>query len=367
MKCAYRVLLVLTLAPSFSGSAHSITLVCPTTSATYSVPANANTAQIQNLVTGVAPGTTLVFPAGTYAITNPIVLNSGVSLQGSLNGDTVFVSHTGQQMLWANHVSDINICAIHFDGNTTGGAQNPNGAAILVEAGSRNIHITYNLFTNNAQEGDLKMFNSDDIYFQGNASMGPGEWQPISAWMTDGNPHHNFHVTDNIFFDWQRDGVEVSGNNSTITDWHFDRNAFSVDYGHDLFNIDGGQQLAVYAGTAQNSNCTIWGNSFTVNGGVSDWAIEVWMPNISIEQNITFNTFMGLVIANCPGCEIENNSFNNYSTYYGGPFAQDGGYDHTEWIGWNVMNSTWMQGWPGGTTDYGPRPQVYQPSPPFVY
>jgi hypothetical protein len=368
MKCFYSVLLASIITICLSGAAQSITLTCPAPSTAISVPANANTAQIQNLITGVAPGTTLMFPAGIYAITDMIFLSSGVSLQGSLDGGTVFISQTGQPMFFASNVSDIDICAIHFDGNLTGGSQNPNGAALLVE-GCKNIHITYNLFTNNAQEVDLKLFNSDDVYFQGNASIGPNEWQPIAAWMTDGKPHKNFYVTDNLFNNWTRDAVEVSGTNSTITDWHFDRNAFIKDFSVQPIVY---QQLAVYAGTLQNSNSTIWGNSFTVNGanqqggGVTDWAIEVWMPNISIEENITFNVLMGVVPSHCPGCEIENNSFNNYSTYWGGPFSQDGGYDHTEWIGWNVLNGTWVQGWPGGTTDYGPRPPVYQPSPPFL-
>jgi hypothetical protein len=363
MKFITRFFLTLIVALSLSGAAHSITLVCPTTGSAVSVPRNANTAQIQNLVTGVAPGTTLVFPPGTYAITRPILLSSGVSLQGSLNGDTLFVSQTGQPMLWANNVSNINICAIHLDGNTNGGSQTPNGAAILVE-NSSDIHITYNLFTNNAQEGDLKMFNSDDIYFQANASVGPNEYQPVTAWITDGNPHMNFYVTDNLFKNWMRDAVEVSGGTSTITGWHFDRNAFSEDFGAQVLQPQGSDHIGLYSGNSQSNNNTIWGNSFTENGGVLDWAIEVFMPNTSIEQNITFNVQTGIAFSNCPGCEAENNSFNNFSLKYdNGPLHEDGGYTGAEWVGSNVWNGTWVQGWPGHT--YGTQPPVYQPSPPF--
>jgi len=75
-------------------------------------------------------------------------------------------------------------------------------------------------------------------------------------------------------------------------------------------------------------------------------------------------------VSRCPGCEIENNAFNNYNTTYNGaPLNQDGGYDHTEWVGSNVWNGNWVQGWPAdnyfAAHTYGAQPPVNQPSPPF--
>jgi hypothetical protein len=234
-------------------------------------------------------------------------------------------------------------------------------------AQSNNIHIRYNLFTNNASQDDLKVYNSDQIYFQHNVS-GPNELQPVNFWVTDGQPHSSFYVTDNIFSNWRRNAVEGGSlvgfaPCSPLTDYHFDRNMFTVVAGAD--NLPGGgEHLALYGCSSQNANNTVWGNTFAVTGGISDWAIEISIGNTTIEQNVMNNTLSDIQISACPGCVIVNNSFNNYSDQYSDtPFAPDGGYDGTEWIGTNLWNGTPVVGWPASAT-YGPAPPVYKPSTP---
>src|SRR5258708_6882933 len=74
--------------------------------------------------------------------------------------------------------SGITITNFTWNGGTRGGARY--SAAIVAEQGSNNIHVTSSKFLNNSIQSDLYIYNSDNIYFQGNTS-GPNELHPVSA------------------------------------------------------------------------------------------------------------------------------------------------------------------------------------------
>lgn len=325
---------------------------CTTSGPTVTVSLGAN---IQAAINSASPGTTLVFSPGTWRIASTIYLASGVSLQGQ--SGTRFQYGGADPMFDGDTVSNINICGINFDGGSSGGGANFPSAAILIAASS-SIHIVSNTFTNNSTEGDVVMFDSDNIYFQGNVS-GPNEREVVAGQVTDGKFHDGIFVTDNYMRGFSRMGVELQNASSYSVgfgDVHVDRNTFEAF---------GSYTMATSFVTGALNICnTFWGNTIYGTRGAAQWGLEIGIDGtatFSIEQNRMTNVDGPFFISGAPGGEIENNTITNFGGSYGDTaFNKDGGFNGTEWIGTNELNGVLVTGDDGGLRN---RPYGAQPTP----
>src|SRR5260370_42418271 len=108
-------------------------------------------------------------------------------------------------MLHITGGSNITISNLTFDGGSSGG----NGilfAAVFIENNSGNIHVESNKYRNNFNQSDIYVYNSDAVYFRGNI-VGPNEYQPVSAHLTDSAVHNGIYITDNQLSGFTRMGV----------------------------------------------------------------------------------------------------------------------------------------------------------------
>jgi hypothetical protein len=121
-----------------------------------------------------------------------------------------------------------------------------------------------------------------------------------------------------------------------------------------------------------SGNSTIWGNMLLC-GNCLNAIFEVGVQDtgkapydVTVSGNSIYNTVWGMTISSSLGIAILNNTFSNITN---GPFGEDGGYDGTEWIGWNTVNGQQVQGCDGGCPDgppaYGQEPPTYTPSTPY--
>lgn len=322
----------------------------PTPTGTVSMVASgASTSAIQSAINGASAGTTLVFPAEAFAITNEVALKTGVSLYGMPGASLVAAYSSGENGFHASGVSNVKINGFVCDGDGGGGGT-LNGF-FFVDNESDEIRIEWNDFQNNADQSDLFMYNSDNIYFRKNA-CGAGEFQPVSMHRTEATAHSNIFVTDNTITEYARMAIEalfdVQG------EYHVDRNTIS---GQVVPSASGGG-IAVSivndngeGGGGSTQHGTIWGNN--ISGDTV--GIEVVSENMSVEDNV-IDTTTGFFIGTCAGSEIENNTITSSNA-----FQEDGGYDGTEWIGTNTINGSSSTGW-SGHGPYGTKPTVNTPS-----
>ena len=164
--------------------------------------------------------------AGNYlGAVNLTVLDSGetwMTYPGDPAQSAILGSGTSSAPFQIANASNITIANLTFDGSAAGGVSTY-AAAIWVTGGVSKLHIQGNLFQNNVSQSDLYVFNSDEIYFQGNTS-GPNEYQPVSGHVTDGTVHSSVYITDNTLSGFSRMGIELQGNSGAFQDIHVDRN-----------------------------------------------------------------------------------------------------------------------------------------------
>jgi hypothetical protein len=319
--------------------------------------------------------------AGTYSRTKELTLTSvdnketWATYPGDANNSAVLM-YKGAGFLLIHITpggSNITISNLTLDGGTSGGA-GVSSAAVFVEGNSKSIYVTGNKFVNNSNQGDLFVYNSDSIYFQGNTS-GPNEYQPVSAHITDGTTHNGLFMTDNSIYGFSRMGFELTVD-STAGGWggtHIDRNIIgpfgSLTTGDSPFAIS---FVANVAGGV-NTCGTVWGNTIKGTSGNAQWGLEIGTPGpvgVSVEYNTMTNVDAPMFISLANGTEIENNlmtNFGNDPPWNNGAFNQDGGYNGTEWIGTNTINGSQITGDGGylGHGPYGTKPPVCAPSNPF--
>ena len=119
-----------------------------------------------------------------------------------------------------------------------------------------------------------------------------------------------------------------------------------------------GTNIAISYVTGGSVCGTAWGNTIIGTSGNGQWGIEIGAPNVSVEQNMMTNVDAPFFVGAAPGTDIANNTMTNFSNnppYYDYAFNKDGGYNATEWIGYNVMtctrfglNNSSVLGWPTG-------------------
>jgi hypothetical protein len=304
--------------------------------------------------------------AGTYGMSTELHLTStdnGETWTGypgdAAQSAILQYSGSGHRQVDIYGASNITFSNLNFDGGSTGG----NGvlsAAIFAEGGSNNIYVENNLFTNDFNQSDIYIYNSDNIYYQGNTSI--GSYQPVSGHVTDGSVHNGWFVTDNAFSSFIREGVELVQNSSGsgLGDVHVDRNVIS-NWAASILPI----AISFDPGVGTIGN-TIWGNTITGTPGSLQWGAEFGGPT-----DVEFNTMNGVdapfVISAATGATIQNNTLSNFGMdppYNNYAFNEDGAFNDAQWVGTNTLNGFPIAGWIGHPNDDPPPPSPSPPSPP---
>lgn len=319
--------------------------------------------------------------AGTYNRSTSLVLTSSDNNEtwatypsDAAQSASLLYNGSGFLLIDINGASGITISNFTINGGTSGGGGLVDGA-IFVEPNSSNIHVTKNKFVNNFNQTDLFVYNSDNIYFQGNTS-GPNEFQPVSAHINDTNIHNGLFITDNNVSGFSRMGFEltVDTRRGAWGGTHIDRNVIGPYSDGSAF---GGNNIGVsfVTGTRGTVNkcSTVWGNTVNGTSGFAQWGFELGSlgpASTSVEHNTMTNVDAPMFISKAVGTEIENNTITNWGNdppFFNCVYNQDGGYNGTEWIGTNTLNGSNITGNDGcyAHAPYGTRPPVCSPSAPF--
>lgn len=308
--------------------------------------------------------------SGTYAMSAELHLTS------SDNGETwagypgdaaqsavLQYSGSGHLMMHVDGSSNVTISNLNFDGGSSGG-NSTTDAAVFIENGGSNVYVQNNLFTNNFNQSDLFIYNSDSIYFRANTSD-LNEYQPVSGHLTDGGQHYNWFITDNTLNHFARMGIELQGNSGGAGGVHIDRNAI------DMTNSPTTGTIAISDVTgASGTTCsTIWGNTITGTYASGQWGVEIDVTgsaSLDVEQNTMSNVDAPFFIARAVATGILNNPLSNWGGggFGNGPFNQDGGFSDTQWVGTNALNGTPTAGW-SGQPNTGSQPPGCSPSGQF--
>jgi hypothetical protein len=333
-------------APPIVGTAGRKTVTVPSNGTTIS---NAAWATLQTTINNAPVPSKISVAPGTYTATaTPIVPRNGVWLTGAgvtINtaGFLVFDLGTPHSDIW-------------ISGFTLNGVNNNGQTGNLYIIGGTNIHIVNNSFLNHGTR-PIIMYGGNSIYIQGNlfqSDNADGNRQAISPRSSVGSTCDTLVISDNEIVDSTRFAIETvhAANHTNV---HFDRN---------LIHGSGSIGMSII-GDAYLSG-TIWGNEIhsrgiLVGGTMVGGGIELGhgpITNITCANNYCHNNAgAGLQIARGPGSVYENNTLNANGH---GPFQEDGGYDHTEWVGVNSIDGATVTGWPGKT--YGTKPAVFAPS-----
>lgn len=341
-----------------------------------------------------AAAKTCYFRAGTYTLAAQIVVGSGESYLGypydaaqsaivdttGLSSQHGIVCTTGCQNVVVQNLT------------INGEPQLSTYSALFFSGGFNGIYIQSNLLQDTTCARNkvfAQFFNGSNLYIRGNTISGcaagsGGTSDTISAVWNTGSAYSGVTISDNVVSGCNRFCVELSAQSGSKDLVHIDRNTFT--------NWDGGATSGTCspAGSAAiaavsdvgptASAGTHWGNTFAAASGdkTCTWADELAAGNTSVEQNTLSYAGTGFIIGVNAGTEIENNTMTLLTS--GVPtswttqrsFDQDGGYNSTEWIGSNTINSGSVTGCPGSGTPgycglgfnaYGAQPAVHQPSP----
>jgi hypothetical protein len=313
-------------------------------------------ANIQQAINSAPSGTTIVFKAGVYNVSQVINLKSGVSLQGQPGAELLSNGNVG--IFKGLGVHDINISGFTFDGRNGGPS---NSGAIYLDSStgsgsgtpSNNIHISNNTFQNwtNNTGSDLWLWHTQNTYVQGNTFK--NGWEAV-GWSTDPGapPLNNLVVSNNTITGMKFIGIET-GFDSTVSNVHIDNNKIS--------NI-GDMSISFVAGPSSGGRVlsgTVWGNQIDgahSGGTLVELGDHAAAFNVTVSQNVLSNHEWGMMFAHTAGTAVLNNTFTNVQN----PFSDDGGYDGTEWIGANTINGVTKTGWAGH--HYGTEPTTFSPS-----
>jgi hypothetical protein len=308
--------------------------------------------------------------AGTYAMSTALTLTSAD------NGET-WTGYPGNpaqsailQYSGSNHreividgASNITISNLNFDGGTSGGGDgdgNNVAGAVYVAGTSNNIYVENNLFTNNFNQSDLYIFNSDNIYYEGNTSI--GSYEPVSGHVTDGSVDTGWFVTDNTISEFVRIGIElqVDTAGSGLGDVNIDYNVIS-NFATSILPI----AISFIPGTG-NTGDTVWGNTITGTPGAGEWGVEFGGPT-DVEHNTMDGVDAPFVISAATGATIQNNALSNFGMnppYNSYAFNVDGGFNDGQWVGVNTLNGIATAGWIGYPNQGPQPPSTSPPSPP---
>ncbi len=312
---------------------------------------------LQSVINNAKAGSVIVFKPGTYSISSPLRLKSGVSLYGEPGA--ILRASGANGIISGQGVSDIVISGFTFDGGTRGGPGDVSGAIYLDRDGSRlsqNIRIINNSFNNWTRSNALWLWHTQYTYIQKNTFR--NNYQAVT-WRNEENGSsptmRMLVVSDNIIDGISRMGIET-GFFSPTYDVHIDRNV--------LTNSSSTEPMLSFVGRVDSGTCS--GNRID---GVH-WALEFGNGSRSIfavtsRDNVVTNSEWAFSLSHSPGIVVESNVITNCRN----PFSEDGGYDNTEWIGVNTINGVQRSGWVGpGSRQHGPyplssKPKTFEASP----
>jgi hypothetical protein len=281
--------------------------------------------------------------SGTYTVTSPIVLSAQdngetwTTYPGAAAHSAVLVNGSSDSEIFdiydKTSVQNLTFSNLTFDGGSSG------GNAVFIGGNGNNIHVQNNVFRNHFNGSDLYIYNSDNVYFQGNTS-GPNELQPVSGHVTDGKVHSGLFVTDNNLSGFNRIGVELQQNSAGyFQNVHLDRNVVKISA---RGNSAGNMVFSFVAGPSSVGN-TVWGNTVTGVRGNNQAFLELGSNNTSVEHNSVSQIDWGVSFSSARGSEVENNTFTND----GPAFSKGGAYNDSQWVGVNTINGVSQTGWSG--------------------
>ncbi len=300
--------------------------------ATYQVHAGDD---IQSVINNAAPGSTIVFNAGTYNLANSISLRSGLTLQGMPGATLVAGGHNS--MMVGQGVSNVTIQGFDFEGGPYGiGVEDSQHAAVMLYS-SNGVTVTNNSFHNIYADGLVFSYNSNNLNITNNTAN--QLYQFASIHDTDGS-HSNITIDGNTFSNASRMGIEVIG---PINGLHVDKNTIS--------SVGNNMAISIvdYA-PPQDSNVTVEGNKIS-NVGT---AVEVADSNMVVANNTITNSSSAFLIGHLPNSYIINNTMNGDNLTY----SVDGGFTGQEYVGTNAINGQQVTGWSGHPND----PSIPAPS-----
>jgi hypothetical protein len=308
----------------------------------------------------------------TYILAGTYEMSTALTLTSADNGETwagypgdpaqsaiLQYSGSGHLQVHIDGASNITFSDLNFDGGPNGGAGVLYGA-IFIDNDSSDIYVENNLFTNNFNQSDLYIYNSDNIYYQGNTSI--GSYESVSGHVTDGSVDTGWFVTDNTISDFFRIGIELQANTagSGLGDINVDDNVVS-NFATSILPI----AISFDPGVGTIGN-TIWGNTITGTPGSFQWGVEFGGPT-----DVEFNTMDGVdapfFISAATGATIQNNILSNFGMdppYNNYAFNLDDGFNDGQWVGVNTLNGIATAGWIGYPNQGPQPPSTSPPSPP---
>lgn len=325
---------------------------------------------VQKKINAAKSGDTVSFAGATFDVNTSYKLKSGLHYVG--NPGTVMMSH-GVPVFEGQSVHTIDIHGFLMDGMGTGPQS---GGAVYIYPDdnltpSRSIRVrecTFQNWLNRNNAGAVINFwdTGDGCYVQGNKFN--NILQAINFCTNPGQVElKNIVASDNEVVRCKAIAMET-GWDSDVTSVHFDRNKFSQlqAMSISLVSFDTGGHF---------KSGTVWGNQITGMGidktlGIVEIGSNPGFAcNITMSQNLITDMKWGSMFAHAQGLVVQNNDFERVKY----PFGDDGGYDRTEWVGWNTVNGKNMQGWTiiaddedGKPHIYGARPPVFSPSKKYV-
>jgi len=298
----------------------------------HTVTTSSNLATVNS---SMASGDTMLFTAGTYTVGTALNLTNGCFYLGN-PGAILHASSTNDLFdMTTGTNNNIQISGLQFDGGN--GASNA-GIFIVGNNGTNtpgNISITNCTFTNfSGTVSGIFVFQMDNIRIDNNTFS--NVYQAMSIHNNDSIGHGNFSLCGNIMKGVARFGIECQGTGGTgngpINNLNVCNNV----------GVDINLMLSLVDNSNTSTGVNIIGNQCWGGNG-----IETANSNTLIVGNVFTNGAEGLLISHGPNTIIYGNVFRNVAA----PFAEDGGWLATQWVGVNMINGVATSGWSGHPND----------------
>lgn len=322
--------------------------------------------------------------AGTYTIGATFSLSSNETFSGypldPNNSAIINTTLTTTEEFLCNPCSNVTFQNFTFGNGPTGAGV----GQFRILNGSSNVHIESNIFNSTNASSALVLFDADPIYVRGNHfnNSGTNVQNVLNLNYDDANTHHGVYITDNVFnLCNYRYCAEVLVN-TTVTDFHFDRNNIQ-NWTSSVNGVCGGFGATSFVSPnlAGDTNATVYGNTVTISSSFTNTcaqAFELVWNNLTTSNNTVTNASSAFSIGTSPAIFNNTITLQSANTVAGGVYAHgqdDGAYNAAEWIGTNTVNGTQYTGcnsticlpWPGTPAwpTYGAQPAVNPPSAPF--